>query len=173
MTVTENLLAAKEAVKHVQRMLPIGAGNKISNLWEKGSFEPALCISYMREARRGDSEINQISNISYVAFQSAGYKCGNCGEQSATAFMYLLEHGLSPLDIMSVVGGDHNYVVIGRENEDVGEGFGPVNWGANAVICDPWYGKFYRAGDMSWQLGTKKLHWRSVYRLGGAYSPVN
>jgi hypothetical protein len=172
MTFNENLVSAKEAVRQVQIALPKGAGNKISNLWEKG-FEPAYCVDDMRKARDGDVPINTIPNISFVALQATGYKCGNCGEQSALAFMYLLNKGVSPLDIMCVVGRDHNYVVIGRENEDEGEGFGPINWGANAVICDPWYGKFYRAGDMSWQLGTKKLHWRSVYRLSGAYSPVN
>jgi len=71
-------------------------------------------------------------------------QCGNCGEFSALAFMYLYDLGVGPLDWMSLVGGDHAFVVIGRVDGDANQ---VGRWGANASVCDPW-GRGFRGDDV-------------------------
>ncbi len=68
---------------------------------------------------------------------------GNCGEMSATAFIYLDNNSVHPLDWMillplepPLLRVDHAFVVIGREPGTKADDY--ENWGPNAVICDPW-----------------------------------
>ena len=70
-------------------------------------------------------------------------KCGNCGEFSALAFSYLYGMGVRPLDWMSLVGGDHAFVVVGRAAGDAND---HKKWGTSAAVCDPW-GQGFRSGD--------------------------
>jgi hypothetical protein len=87
---------------------------------------------------------SMIDQIRIIADESKSKKCGNCGEFSALAFIYLYDSGVRPLDWMSLIGGDHAFVVIGRENSDPND---HRNWGAQSVICDPW-GRGFRHGDV-------------------------
>lgn len=69
-----------------------------------------------------------------IAAKAKKNGCGNCGENSVVAFMFLYDMGVRPLDRMTA-HADHEFVVIGRKA-------GPVNdwkkWGPEAVVCDPW-----------------------------------
>lgn len=85
-----------------------------------------------------------LEKIKIIADEVKRKQCGNCGEFSALAFMYLFDKGIRPLDWMSLVGGDHAFVVIGRDKK--GDVSKPLNWGPSAVICDPW-GQGFRSGD--------------------------
>jgi hypothetical protein len=60
--------------------------------------------------------------------------CGNCGENSILAFIYLYDVGVRPIDRMSV-DKDHAFVVIGRQAGDASDW---KTWGDAAVLCDPW-----------------------------------
>jgi hypothetical protein len=70
-------------------------------------------------------------------------KVGNCMEQAAIAFCYLQREGVRPLDYYYAMGGDHQWVVIGRTKGSSQDN--PDLWGGDAVICDPWDKKAYAA----------------------------
>ncbi len=86
---------------------------------------------------------SMIDQIRIIANESRQKKCGNCGEFSALAFIYLYDGGVRPLDWMALAGGDHAFVVIGRENAVVND---YANWGSKSVVCDPW-GRGFRSDD--------------------------
>ena len=69
-------------------------------------------------------------------------KFGNCWEQAITAFVYLHEKGVRPLDLVAFdndAGGyDHVWVVIGLDQNWERQNL--RSWGVNAVWCDPWQG---------------------------------
>jgi hypothetical protein len=64
------------------------------------------------------------------------FGCGNCGEQSAIAFVFLREQKIFPIDWMEVDGYKHAFVIIGRAK--VSNSLDFSTWGDEAVICDPW-----------------------------------
>lgn len=77
-----------------------------------------------------------IDYIRYVAASGRKAKCGNCGELSALAFIFLYDNGVRPLDWMEIKNGDHNFVLIGRKKtRDITD---PRTWGARCVVSDPW-----------------------------------
>ncbi|WP_299438096.1 hypothetical protein [uncultured Rhodospira sp.] len=78
-----------------------------------------------------------------MAETAAKNSCGNCGEFSAVAFIYLYDKGVRPIDWMSLTGGDHAFVVIGRAAGDAND---VDQWGSIAAVCDPW-GQGFRGGD--------------------------
>ncbi|MEM5585458.1 hypothetical protein WNZ15_23580 [Roseibium sp. AS2] len=70
-------------------------------------------------------------------------KCGNCGEFSAAAFIYLYDRNIRPLEWCGLLDADHAFVIIGRNAGD------PSNysaWGDVSAICDPW-AQGFRKGD--------------------------
>lgn len=69
-----------------------------------------------------------------VVAQAKRNGCGNCGENSILAFIYLYDLGVRPLDRMGV-DKDHAFVVIGRADGDVNDF---KSWGPAAAVCDPW-----------------------------------
>ncbi len=70
-------------------------------------------------------------------------KCGNCGEFSAAAFMYLYDRNIRPLDWCGLKDADHAFVIIGRNAGDASD---YTSWGNTAAICDPW-AQGFRKGD--------------------------
>jgi hypothetical protein len=64
------------------------------------------------------------------------YGCGNCGEQSAMAFVYLRNHGIHPLDWYEVNDFQHAFAIIGRVSGSDPKDYS--TWGDEAVVCDPW-----------------------------------
>lgn len=64
------------------------------------------------------------------------YGCGNCGEQSAIAYMYLKQQKTFPLDWMEVNNYQHAFVIIGRAPRS--DTRNAATWGDDAIICDPW-----------------------------------
>jgi hypothetical protein len=70
------------------------------------------------------------------------YQAGQCTEQVAIAFEYLINKGIKPSDFMIQLPRrlDHVFVVIGRSKSaktewDIDK---PPPWGSEAVVCDPW-----------------------------------
>ena len=66
-------------------------------------------------------------------------KAGNCQEMAAVAFLFLMEQGIRPIEI--VYSPAHTFVVIGRNPGSLINEL--ESWGENTVICDPW-GKQYK-----------------------------
>jgi hypothetical protein len=81
------------------------------------------------------TEVNELRQYRIIADFARRYGCGNCKEASITAFMFLYDMGVRPIDRVRA-NPDHDFVVIGRQQH---EDFADWNtWGEHAVICDPW-----------------------------------
>jgi hypothetical protein len=144
-----NLQLARAAVEYVRRQLPRGPGN------QPGSPpDGRACVQYLR-----DTTVCAVNFIPRLARRAVEVGCGNCGEQAAVAFMYLLARGARPLDYLSLLGSHghavHAFVVLAFCPED---DTSSSRWGPDAVICDPWEGRAYPA----WQIGLNM----SLYRIG-------
>lgn len=150
-----HLAAAKETVKHVQGAMDIGTTNKFfDNFW--GLPARLACVSeetkaiqkdmqeqlpLLRREEDPDKRRNAIAKARVETAASWGkhWGCGNCGVQSAMAFVRLRDFWkLFPLDWMQLKHGDHGFVVIGREKGTTPST--PRTWNADAVLCDPWSG---------------------------------
>ncbi|MFO1351574.1 MAG: hypothetical protein U1F68_13260 [Gammaproteobacteria bacterium] len=155
-----NLQMAQEAIGFVQRNLPRGAGNR-----PDGSPDAAACVTFLRSTML--STDNFIPHLARRALQNG---CGNCGEQAAVAYMFLLQRGCQPLDYMNLYnpGGQavHSFVVVDFAASGEGQS---STWGKDAVVCDPWDdAQAYPA----WQIGQKMSLYapgstvRSLFRAG-------
>ncbi len=148
------LSAAVIANEYVKNKLTIGASNKLRpDFWKAWKCSGSLVNKgEMREyvdqevdkafaSETASSELDfrikaQKIYLEKSAEGAALYGCGNCGEQSALAFVYLRGQKTFPLDWMEVNDYQHAFVIIGRKR-----GSDPKNyatWGDDAVICDPW-----------------------------------
>lgn len=145
----DNYVAATNALQHVAQKVPLGAGNKVSDLIASG-LSSGMCVLTSRLIRLGESVVGYQPewakgklNIEILAMDTEKVGCGNCGEQSAVAFVYLKQRGYRPLDWMCISNGDHAFVVIGRASGS--KESQPASWGEAAVVCDPWYKTAYPA----------------------------
>lgn len=101
--------------------------------------------------------------------------CGNCGEQSAMAFVYLLNGETRPIDWMCLekgdhwfkfMEGDHAFVVVGRSafsNDD-----DPATWGPEAIVCDAWHEDIYPPNKL---IPLWKHKPKLIYRVEGRIVP--
>ncbi|BCL69600.1 hypothetical protein MADA3029_1150017 [Vibrio nigripulchritudo MADA3029] len=140
----KNLIAAKRAVEYVKQKMTIGAANKPLNsvlAFVSGSESPTACLTRIRSVN--DEAGSNLEWLRAVAKRAESNGCGNCGEQAAIAFCWLLDHGYKPVDYMVRVNADHAFVVIGRLKE--GTAGDPKTWGDDAVVCDPWDRSAYSA----------------------------
>lgn len=89
---------------------------------------------------------------------AAKHGVGNCGEQAATAYISLINEGVSRVDFMRMSATGvrdgmlpHALVVIDRQtgtDQSNDEGIGsPDTWNSTAVICDPWSRTAFPAHD--------------------------
>lgn len=143
----KNLVAAKRAVEFVKQKMTIGASNKPLDsifAFAKGLESPSECLSRIRSAQ--DDGGSNLSWLRAVAKRAESNGCGNCGEQAAIAFCWLIDRGFRPADYMIRVNADHAFVVIGRKV--TGSSNDPKSWGADAVVCDPWDGSSYPASQI-------------------------
>ncbi len=135
---------ARAAMKYVQGKMDIGASNKIGTgmiakaLCAGGTFNKgALRTEVDKElARLPEDEQNYKNYLQISANWAKFFGCGNCGEQSALAFVYLRDKGVRPLDWYQVDDFKHAFVIVGRA-----KGSDPLKWetwGWDAVMCDPW-----------------------------------
>lgn len=119
----------------------------ILKLKPRESLGEELKFIYYIEGQRQQvySPENAMLYIYHKVGEHAGQmKSGNCGEQAALAFVYLLKHNVLPLDFCKVKNGDHAFVVIGRSKESNPNDL--KTWG-NAVICDPFNNQAFIAKD--------------------------
>lgn len=78
------------------------------------------------------------------AARASRFRCGNCAEQAAIAFLFLLQKGIVPIDYMGFLKKvNHALVVVGRAH---GSSVANVEtWGRLAVVCDPYENLCYPA----------------------------
>lgn len=153
-----NLGYSMQAVNYVLKVQNLTAPN-----WDKYRGDPSWeggtapmnyqdkCL-YLKERPLADKLISEkpgatvLDTFRIRANLAKKYGCGNCGENSILAFMFLYDMGIRPIDRMSLdEASDHAFVVIGRQNADPNDW---ENWGPAAVICDSW-AQGFRRGDKS------------------------
>lgn len=153
-----NLRLARNAVRYVKDKMTFGASNRLESYASIPGMPlaPAICVATLRAAElvqdQFRDEYELTANGVPTWLESASGKaeslgCGNCGEQAALAFMYLLlKKQVKPLDYMHRNNVDHAFVVIGRDSG--ASPSEPERWGNSAVVCDPWNEQAYRAEDI-------------------------
>jgi len=156
-----NFAAAQRAAQYVLKIMDIGADNRIPQRFVVTlNYPKHLCVNEMRD--RTKKELDDLAKLRAKSGQGVGWKdqldigadwakfygCGNCGEHSSLAFVYLRDvEKLHPLDWMDYDNMTHAFVIVGRPSGTL-----PANpldevdadvikdWGPTAVLCDAYYG---------------------------------
>ena len=150
MTLSDNIRHGKNAVKYVKG-LKILASNKlqdrlkaaggVQNVINSGGSDDTALMGVGQTRSEGVRALT-MGNLRGTAEYTKKTKFGNCWEQAITAFVYLHEKGVRPLDLVAFdndAGGyDHVWVVIGLDQNWERQNL--RSWGVNAVWCDPWQG---------------------------------
>ena len=160
--------AAIAAVKHTQRVLPHGAANltggpsdkheRVQALWEEAKHNTEIASADMRRRTEIGSQLARKHGV------------GNFGEQASVAYMYLIERITSAMLPVSFClipkskEGNHSFVVIGPCQ--AGRKETVLQWGPEAVICDPWLCQAWTR-----TLSAKELNEQPLYHQTGAYTP--
>jgi hypothetical protein len=76
---------------------------------------------------------------------------GNCSEMAAVGLQYAIDHLVDHrVEIFNILGGDHAFLVIGRDPHSRLHEY--QNWGAKAVVCDPWSSSCFYAEEIEAKL---------------------
>jgi len=112
----------------------------ISDKVQKGIFDPSQGTESYKRSRK----------ILVESILAAGNQVGNCDEMTAAAFRYLRDSlNVRPLDWMNQGDNPHQmqhaFIVIGRPAGSLPADLDDIhpwpvikNWGAAAVLCDPY-----------------------------------
>jgi hypothetical protein len=138
------LRAVNQELQYVRGKMDIGASNKP----HPGMLAAALCTGSLINKGELREHVDQdLARIKHPGWKDVlessadwakHYGCGNCGEQSALAFVYLRNMGIRPLDWMEVNNFQHAFVVVGRDHDSDPADY--TTWGRTAYYCDPWLG---------------------------------
>ena len=170
-----NLSAAQIANQYVKSKMTIGASNKMrwdfpvawacsGSLINTGAMRKQIDL----ELAAAQSSITatrvmpkyyqeQRLVIEKTAAAAEAYGCGNCGEQSAIAFVYLRRQKTFPLDWMEVNDYEHAFVIIGRKRGS--DTTDARTWGDEAVVCDPWRDVVATVRSEAAYFSTRKPNW--------------
>jgi hypothetical protein len=169
------LSSAVIANEFVKKKMTIGASNKLRlDFWKAWKCSGSLVnTGEMREhvdrevsAAFDNEPVSSILDyrikgqkiyLEKSAEAAQQYGCGNCGEQSAIAFVYLRQLKIFPLDWMEVNDYEHAFVIVGRRR-----GSDPTDyatWGDEAVVCDPWRDVVATVKSEANYFSTRKPNW--------------
>jgi hypothetical protein len=174
-----NRSAAIQTRLYVKKKMDIGSSNKFGdNL--AGLTLPVWCVTTTQDQIAKDLK-SQAADVKRLgidprkamvetwARHARDMGCGNCGEQSALAFVHLRDvWKVSPLDWMEVGGLAHGFVAIGRTS--VTNPAKIETWNPEAVVCDPWRGFARPAKDATYLVGEEI---RCIYRIESAYGTAS
>ena len=197
MSTMTNLKYAKAAMQWTVKRVTMSS-NQLSDYIVYGS-KPGICVTQMRKESQSDikswnkvffdkykkgTDLDQIrrvnpkdywmfryNEIKVQAQNAIQHGCGNCGELSSTAFMYLLGMSIRPIEKMRVDGGDHAFVVIGRVKNSKEDDIS--TWGKDAAICDPWNemaivaSSYWKSASFIWGQRGSSRKLASFYRVDG------
>jgi hypothetical protein len=152
----QNLGYSMQAVNYVLTTLHVKGANwdkyRGEPSWEKGTAPKDALDICVYDTTRPDSQkeiaakgaTTILDQFRIMANNAKKNACGNCGENSVLAFMFLYDMGVRPIDRMGV-DKDHAFVVIGRKTGDANDF---KSWGPDAAVCDPW-AQGFRYNDIS------------------------
>ena len=169
------LSSAVVANEYVKKQMTIGASNKIRPDFFRAWQCAGSLVNTGEMRKQVDRDVAEAfetetasSNLDYrikaqkiymekSAAAASKFGCGNCGEESAIAFVYLRGQNVLPLDWMEVDGYKHAFVIIGRERGSDTADF--RTWGDDAVICDPWRDVVATVRSQSTYFSSRKPNW--------------
>ncbi len=143
---TKNLAYAEDAMSYVKQALPLGSCNKAKR------FDDPLhiAITDMRDEWESvlkkssfNTECKRYKKLAKVAKK---HGIGNCAEMSAVAYSYLKDKNLIKVAMLYLQGGDHAFIVIGKD--PASDERDPYSWGLEAVVLDCWTNQFYPAAQI-------------------------
>lgn len=164
------LIFAEMAVKHVENAVPYGAPNRAEDISHVRAASdttiwPALAPrdQSMMVARLNQAEVTRLMNgtietseqrMAELATLSKRWGVATCIGMSAVAFDYLKQKKAKArgLAVFGLQGCDHVLVVLGLNDtppavEPVRGILPPASWPAWAVVCDPWYHEWFSVRD--------------------------
>lgn len=159
----ETLGYAKAANDYAREQIKKGSTQLENNDLSEAAFnflrigvgETDITGTGTREIKRQQTENDQIlENLIVATFEnviatSSKYSIGNCWEYACQALDYVLHNVTSEInaEVFSFANGDHTFLVLNRSTDENCLESKPETWGENAVICDPWANKCYKASD--------------------------
>lgn len=167
-----NLEVAFEAIKYVKSVLSYGAYNQVSLASNQTSLMHR--IFKMRQETKFAIQNATLKTESEISFLIANfakkYEIGNCGEQASLAYTYLRKkYRLVKLDRLTLINGDHAFLVIGRiPNRPIHI---PNEWGNSAVVCDPWENLCYPASEIFFRMKSLEAHSKIAFNLNDQCPP--
>ena len=141
MAFENNLTAAGQAIAAVRQVCLFGAANKPRDverggMWGKVSKTKLMCKLAEHEFFKLDADMLPRQEAIPIDARLGGvFRAGTCETQASIAFELLRKLQVArPLDFMATTNGAHAFLVIGR----TGDAAKWQDWGADAVVCDPW-----------------------------------
>jgi hypothetical protein len=176
----EHIRVAHEAYYYTQKIVYRGASNReddrqkakeeaglIAKLtpdkvapWLPKAFRPALTVASVEQEREARTvQAMKAETVTFlkeerVAEVVAESGIGNCGEQSAVAFSYLLRHARHTTFGITALGANHEFILIGVEPGSVRGHYALTAappWGPDAVILDCWKKVYFIVAE-SWPI---------------------
>ena len=146
-----NLSAAREAVQYVKGKVKLGAANNPFKLQSGpvGQLKAMDAILKVWKGEDADMEakfINPADGLRVAQTFAANaelYGAGNCGEQSAMAYIHLRNRGVFPIDWVRFNDKDHGFVIVGRTKHGSykGDEITRQPWFEDVVICDAYWNR--------------------------------
>ncbi len=143
--ITNNLGQCEIAAKD----LPLG----FDSIWGTLDFDNILGNLYEMAFSNCEFETYSKKAMQMIAEAAQNAGLGTCLELAAVGFNYCLENSVSQkIEVFYIDGGNHVFLVIGRDPKSKPEDF--KNWGPHAVVCDPWSKKAYPASKIEKELNS-------------------
>ena len=145
------LIAGREAVAYVKSKVKFGASNNPLKLQSSvaGQLRAMGALSRTRKdqdramAAKFVNPADVLRVIQVMAESAERFGGGNCGEQSAMAYIQLRRRGIMPIDWAQFNHKDHAFVIIGRSSAGKYKAAEVPQqpWFPDAVICDPYWSR--------------------------------
>ncbi|MCK5817675.1 MAG: hypothetical protein KAH18_00175 [Psychromonas sp.] len=143
-------------------------------------------VNYFRDGGVNLSVLNNLYltceelkyNTDYVALYASLTKVGCCQEATALAFTYLKRMDEYGMAVVSFIGIDHCFIVMGLQTPLSLESYGQMNlgvpntWGRNVIICDPWYYEWFLA-DVDWMRKIRQIVRYATRKLDESTGEIN
>jgi hypothetical protein len=143
--------AGRDAVTYVKSKVKFGAANNPFKL--QSSVEGQLrAMGALLRTRGGEDQtmdakfVNPADTLRVAqafAENAERYGGGNCGEQSAVAYVFLRRRAVFPIDWVRFMDKDHAFVIIGRSSDgsSARKNIPEQPWFPDAVICDAYWNR--------------------------------
>jgi hypothetical protein len=166
-----NLKLAQELLEETRKEVPFSANNfdRSRRVIEKRAKKRGIgrnnlslivneATSQLSANRNQALEENANRNGTYfnrckiISKNASSASVGNCREMAIVGLFKGMEKGVWNicLDRVSIVNGDHSFLVIGRDSQSDPKNY--KTWGPNAVVMDAWANKIYKLEDLEQNL---------------------